>query len=281
MATKASSPATAHTRVWTRWTGMPRSEARSALVALARTATPSWVRWRNHARATMQMGTTTMAITSLALKTTPPTVKLTSKGASMRGARTRSSVHSRGISRAQAARIWARPEGRHGEDQPRGVAEPADDQRLDQAADEQRGQQPGGDGQPVAPAPRRHQHQHQHGGDAAEVGLGEVEDAVRPVDQGHAQRHQGGEAADDDAPDEDAGRHREQHQLEGDDRQGRAHRRGQGPQPVDGTLGAPGRVPLRRGGAHPCCPVVCCGTCRPVRSSLFWVVGRSRGKGHM
>ena len=61
---------------------------------------------------------------------------------------------------------------------------------------------------PERPAPQRDERHAEARGHRAEVGLGEVDDPVRPVDEREPERHQRGERADDEAPHHDAERRR-------------------------------------------------------------------------
>ena len=72
MAVKASNEATDQTNVCRRLTGTPSNDARSALSALARIATPTLLNRRNSASPTSASGATIIAMRSFASKTTVP-----------------------------------------------------------------------------------------------------------------------------------------------------------------------------------------------------------------
>ncbi len=118
------------------------------------------------------------------------------------------SPHSRGSRRLQAPSSVAQADGGDGEDQPGGVEEATDDRQLDEGADDQGGDQPGPERHPVVPAPEGDQVHPERGRDATQVGLGEVDDPVGPVDQRQAEGGEGAEQTDDEAPQEDPGRAR-------------------------------------------------------------------------
>ncbi len=206
VATKASSPATAHTSVWSRSTGTPSISARWELVALARMATPSCVRWRNQARASDAHRHHDHGDDVVGAEHDARDGELGRERGLDAGGEDALVGPEPGHEQGGGGQQLGQADGGHGEDQPGRPAEPADDDELHQGPDREGGDQADGHGHGVAPAPGRHQHQHEHRRDPAQVGLGEVEDAVGAVDQGHAQRDQGGEATDEHAPHEDAQR---------------------------------------------------------------------------
>ena len=108
-------------------------------------------------------------------------------------------------------------ERRDRDQQPRRLEEAADDRELDDRPDRESGEDPDRHSDEVGPAPRGHQHHDQHDGDGPHVGLGEVDEAVRPVRQRHAERDQRGEEADQDPADEDAERDPEEDLLDDED----------------------------------------------------------------
>ena len=108
MPRNASSEATTHTTVCSRFTGMPSVKARSARSADPRIATPTRERCRNSAMAKRQMGTTIIVSTSLALKLVPPISKLASNGGASRVPNDWS-PKARGRNSPAPASSWARP----------------------------------------------------------------------------------------------------------------------------------------------------------------------------
>ena len=117
-------------------------------------------------------------------------------------------------------------EGGHGQDQPRRAEEAPDDGQLDEGARARSAPtRPTRQRQEVVPPGVDHQAHGQHGGGGAQLALGEVEDAVGPVDEGHAHRDHGAEQAEDEPLDGHPGRHREHREAEHrDDHRGREHR---------------------------------------------------------
>ena len=110
MAMNAKSAEMLQTTVWSRFTGTPRSEARSALSALARIATPKLLFRRKIASAINATGATTTAIMSLALNTTVPISTSASNGGSSRlPSNGNVAPHSFGMRRAAAVRSCERP----------------------------------------------------------------------------------------------------------------------------------------------------------------------------
>ena len=107
-ATPDSPPASTHTIRDRCRTGTPRSRARSFESAAARTATPVSLRPKNQARAPSTTGVATRARTSLASKTSGPTVNDRWNGAvkPVMGLRW---AKARGSSTSAAPRIWATP----------------------------------------------------------------------------------------------------------------------------------------------------------------------------
>ena len=141
-----------------------------------------------------------------------------------------SSPHSRGSIREAKASNWARPmvatvrisRGDRKNRRTMASSTRAHHQRRQQAED-----QP----QQVADAREDDQVERQCGGDQAQVALREVDDPVGPVDEGHAQGHEGREQAEREALQHQppqvaavAAHAGEQHLLHGDDGEGRADR---------------------------------------------------------
>ena len=220
MAMNAISEATDHTSVCSRLTGTPSSAARSALSALARIAMPTLLMRKNIAKPRSVSGATIIAITSFALKTTVPIVSSMSNGGARRCPRSgKSSPHARGSRIASPPRSWASPSDATVTIKPGRVEEPPDDEQLDDGSEHERRDDADGHGEQVRPRPCRHQHHDQDDRERAEVALREVDEAVRPVGQGHAERDQRSEKADDDAADEDADRHAEEDLLNDEDAQ--------------------------------------------------------------
>ena len=107
---KASSEATDQTSVCSRLTGTPSNDARSALSALARIATPTLLNRRNNARPMSASGATIIAIRSLASKTTVPIENSRWNGAGSRWPSSgKSTPQSRGSRIASAVRSCDRP----------------------------------------------------------------------------------------------------------------------------------------------------------------------------
>src|SRR3546814_2858456 len=81
-------------------------------------------------------------------------------------------------------------------------------------SEQDRREEPGGDGEPPAPAPGRDQEVHEHHGGHAEVGLGEGHHAVGSPGERHAEGDERGEAADDGALQPHPRWHGEEDQLQ-------------------------------------------------------------------
>ena len=263
-ATNASAAASAHTSTCSRWTGIPRVAARSARSALARMAVPARVRRRNSASATITTGATTRAMRSLADRMIGSIVNVKSTGAAMRVATGRS-PHRSGSSSAPAASSCDSPIVATVSTSRGALAKRRITTTCTTAPSTERGGQAGDDAQQVADAGDRHERHGDHRGDGAEVGLGEVDDAARPVGQRHPERQQGGQAADDDPPHDDARRGREHDQLQEHD----GGRRGVRRQPL-GPL-APGRS-----GARHASPMPLCTTRTPLSCAPHLRAGRHR-----
>ena len=181
--------ATIQTTVCRRLTGMPSRAARSARSADARMAMPTSVRRRKTARAIITSGATIRAATSSAPKISGSMVKRMSQGRSRAWAWGRS-PHRRGRSRAHAPRRVASPMvatvrmSRGASKKRRMMA--SSTMAPTTTADEEAG----AEAQPVVDPGEGDQVHADRGGDAAEVGLGEVDDPVGPVDEGQAERGQ-------------------------------------------------------------------------------------------
>ena len=190
------------------------------LSAAARMAMPARVRRRNNARATQTIGMTTAAMTSLAWKIVPPISTSRANGGSRIGASSRSSPKAFGRRMAPAARSWVRPRvatvsSRRGERAKRRMTASSTTAPSSRAP-----RMPAVSDGEVGPAPRVDQQERQDDRRRPEVGVGEVDDAVRPVRQGHAEGDERGEATEEHAPQPLAEREREQQELEGDDGRG-------------------------------------------------------------
>ena len=263
-ATNASRPATAHTTVCTRRTGMPSIAARSPSSALARTATPIELNRRPAASSAMAMGATTSAITSLALNRTldspEPTLSVRSNGGAIRALVMRSMPHKPGEHQRAEREELGQPDGRDGEQQAGRLGEPADDDEVDQRTEAQGGDDADDHGDGVGPLPHRQEQERQDDRHRAQVALGEAHDAVRSVRQRHAERDKCGEPTDDDAAEEEPRRHREGDELQRDHRGRGPERTGDAP-PIEAAEGRPMCWPndgLLRGQAHPPVALWCC-----------------------
>jgi hypothetical protein len=126
----------------------------------------------------------------------------------------------------------AQPDGGDGDEQPGGAEEPADDDPLGGAAEDDRRDQPRDGGHAPRHADLVEQQVGQHRRCEPEVGLREVDDPVRSVDQRHAEGQQGGEAADDHPTHHDPGRRREQDLLGQQQEGSRAHGGCRPPEPA-------------------------------------------------
>ncbi len=263
-ATNASAAASAHTSTCSRWTGIPRVAARSARSALARMAVPARVRRRNSASATITTGATTRAMRSLADRMIGSIVNVQVDGGGDAGGDGPVAPQVGQQQRARGEQL-RQPDRGHGQHQPGRLGEAADHDHLHDRPQHERGGQAGDDAQQVADAGDRHERHGDHRGDGAEVGLGEVDDAARPVGERHPERQQGGQAADDDPPHHDARRGREHDQLEEHD----GGRGGVRRQPL-GPL-APGRS-----GARHASPMPLCTTRTPLSCAPHLRAGRHR-----
>ena len=116
----------------------------------------------------------------------------------------------------------AEADGGDGDQQARRVREPPDDNALGRRPEHQRSQQTDDERHHVGQPRLVDEEERQDRGRQPQVGLGEVDDPVGPVDQRHAQREQGREPADDEPADHDARRGREQDLLRRHDGDGRA-----------------------------------------------------------
>ena len=94
------------------------------------------------------------------------------------------------------------------EDQARRACEPADHEELDRGTEHDGDDQRQRHRDPVRPAAQHDERDAQARGDGAEVGLREVDHAVRPVDEHEPEREQRGQRADHEAPHHDADRRR-------------------------------------------------------------------------
>ncbi|MDZ7731742.1 MAG: hypothetical protein U5R31_00315 [Acidimicrobiia bacterium] len=110
----------------------------------------------------------------------------------------------------------------------------------------ERGEEARGEPEEVVPGEGLDQDQRQHGQGHAEVALGEVEDAVRPVDEGHPHRDERAQQPDGHALDEHAVGHGEEDLLHREDDRGGDQRR----QPPSDR----GRVEAVRQPRHSRCP---------------------------
>ena len=88
-------------------------------------------------------------------------------------------------------------DGGDGEDQPGRPEEPADHEQLDRGAQDDRRRDPHHEGDHPAGAAGHHEQHRERRGGRAEVALGEVEDAVRPVHEGEPEREEGAQTAED------------------------------------------------------------------------------------
>jgi hypothetical protein len=163
----------------------------------------------------------------------------------------------------------------HREHQPWGGEEAPDDRQLDDPAEGERGGRTGRHGRGVGPPPLGEQDEDEHRRGGTEVALGEVDDAVRPVDQRHAEGDQGGDATDDDAAHPDPEGQRVGEQLQEQDR----HR-----WRVRQHSNTPWRPPPRRGRSqhrlhHPFAPWMPMPPHRRSLSSGWQTTERGRGYG--
>jgi hypothetical protein len=134
------------------------------------------------------------------------------------------------------------PDGGHREDQAGRAEEAADDHQLDDRTEHGRRHDADAEREEVVEPAERDEQVDERDGQHTEVGLGEVQDPVRPVDQRHPDGDERGEAADDDAAHHDACGRREEHLLDRDQDQGggdRTDRRRT-------SRGQPSRTPRRR-----------------------------------
>ena len=218
----ASTEAMVHTTSCTRFTGMPRSTARSALSApAARRCHVGEAKERREAPT--DRTTATRAMTSLPPKTMGSISNETSNGAGQGSGESRTSnvpgkasLGRPGRAREKPRQELGQPERRHGEDEPGAVAK-----RRMMANSHERAQQEGHD----QAGAERHQpgdadaHDEQHrgrGGHRPEVGLREVDDAVGPVDERMPIEIRAVRPADDGALHEHTGRRRPQDPLHDD-----------------------------------------------------------------
>ena len=95
------------------------------------------------------------------------------------------------------------PDRGHGEDEAGRPGEATDDEHLGEQAQQQGGGQAGGDGQPEVPLGADDQRGGHDRSQAAEVALGEVDDAVGPVYEHQAHGHQPAERAQDEPQEQD------------------------------------------------------------------------------
>ena len=109
------------------------------------------------------------------------------------------------------------PDRRDGDDQPRRVEEPPDDEELDRNAEDCGRREP--DPEPEIPAQPRldDQHHRQHGREQTEFAGGEVEHPVGAVDEVHPERHEARDQPEDDSGEQRAGRCREPDLLDHDE----------------------------------------------------------------
>jgi hypothetical protein len=133
-------------------------------------------------------------------------------------------------------------DGGDGEDEARRGEEAGDDRGVDQPPRERGGEQPQGRGDEVGQVVAGHQHDGGGGGEPPDLGLGQVDDPARPVQQHEAHRDEGLERPEDDTQHHDAeGEAVGQEGTRRDERRAGGQRR---PQPKH-----PGGVP---GGPHSC-----------------------------
>ena len=104
-------------------------------------------------------------------------------------------------------------QGRDGEEQAGRAGEPADDEELDGGAEDDRPEHAGARRQPKWPAGHGDEEVHEDDRRRAGVGVGEVDDAVGPVGEGHPDGDQGRRTADHEAVDPLPERQGEQHEL--------------------------------------------------------------------
>ena len=97
-------------------------------------------------------------------------------------------------------------DGDDGQDQARRLEEAPDEDELDDRAERDAGDDRDREREEVGHARAEDQQYAERCGDAAEVALGEVDDAVGAVDERDAERDKGGEAADDQSLDQHAER---------------------------------------------------------------------------
>ena len=109
-------------------------------------------------------------------------------------------------------------DGGHGEDQPGRAPEAPHHQDLDGGREEERGHQAGGEPEEVVDAGEADEPDGEHGRCRAQVALGEVDHLVQAVGEAEADGHEGAEEAEHRALEPDPERHREQEELDGEDR---------------------------------------------------------------
>ena len=131
------------------------------------------------------------------------------------------SSHIRGTSSAKAASNWVMPIVRDREDETRRSRETADEGELDDGAQCDGRREPHTETEQVRQAGEHDQADCERRGHEAEVGLGEVDHPVGPVDERHADRQQGDQQAENDTADPGPGGQPEEHELDRDETQRR------------------------------------------------------------
>ncbi len=126
------------------------------------------------------------------------------------------------------------------DDEARGLVEAADDQRLDEDADEDRRDEPDDRADDVVPAPAQDEQDRERRGELAEIAGGEVDDPVGPVDERDAEGDERHAAADERAVDDDPERSGERPDQ---DREGEDGERDRPAPPLDARRGWAARVP--------------------------------------
>ena len=198
----AISVAMTHATLWVKPTFTPSSPARSALSELARSAMPMLVKRRNENRA--RIASTVVMIAMRCVGVEDVAVEVEAEVERHRqllrreiGAEPERDGH------GEASEQLRQADGDDHQDQARRLREPADDRELDERAEHDR-RRPSASGTAIQKS--QHRHGDERDGEArghrAEVGLGEVDDLVGPVDEREAERRERGERTDDDAVDD-------------------------------------------------------------------------------
>ena len=249
--TKPRTVAMTQTAVWSRRTGMPSRAARSPLSDAARMATPTSVKRMKAARAPMITGTDHQGHQVVAGERRAGrrrSAGSTARSGSRRGCRRRNRRGSRietKVSSCDSPMVATVRISRGALVKRRMTASSTTAPRTTAAASPRSTDQPHGQCHTVD------QPDHQHRRRRAQLGLGEVQDPVGPVDERHAQGHQRADAPEDQPEHPLAGGQREEGDLEPQDRGHRRGRPGQrlgSPQVAEHGQGEHGEPDHRRPG---------------------------------